>query len=327
MPSKILMIFLCVSLTWLAGLAPALADDAPVAKDEQPVIELPSEVSLRPVFKVGQWARYDFWTLRSQSVQVNVAGKSQSRSNRMEMNGQMTWRVSRISPDGSSTCEMTIDYMTMTMTSDDGQSQTIDTRKGRSGDSPVDGMLRAMAGKTVAVEVGSDGTIGRVKGVEAIARAMPEGLNAPDDLDFAETASDLATLVAAPPEAQVGSHWKCKQRWNHPMGKVDQNWSYTLDSVGLVEGVPLAVVSGNATLKLDVDTSKFAGKPVRPDIRMTDGSCSTQVMFDLDRHEAVGRNTTSSSRVSTKISFSGRSLSTLMDETVQSQVLRTAEGE
>lgn len=287
-------------------------------------------VDLRPQFVAGRWARYEFWVVRQQDNTTSAQGQTRSGQTRIEMTGELLWSVDRVAGDGSATCTMTLSWMTADLTLPSGERQRNDSRRPRGENEATHQMLRAMADVPLTVDVAADGSILAVRGVDAMQRRAPEGVTVPDELDFIETCTDLATLVAAPAQARVGDTWSTQFVWNHPFGKLRHDVRYALDSVGVVEGIPLATVSGSAKLKLDVDPSKLPGanQPDGPkvNVRMTRGSFSTQVQFDLDRHEAVGRNTVQETQVRVTISFMGRQATSTTDEVIQSQVLRIAEG-
>ena len=58
---------------------------------------------------------------------------------------------------------------------------------------------------------------------------------------------------------------------------------------------------------------------------MTDGQIVTQVMFDLQRREAVGRNTMESRVIEIDVRGPQQSFKRTIDEQIHSQVLRVAE--
>jgi hypothetical protein len=105
-----------------------------------------------------------------------------------------------------------------------------------------------------------------------------------------------------------------------------QDWTYELVGVETIEGVSVAVVEGVGRLKLEPDLSSLPAQGPRPTIRLTDGSASNRVLFDLSRGEAVGRD----SRLQTNVSIDmalpdGRRLSQRVDETIRGQVWRVEE--
>jgi hypothetical protein len=58
---------------------------------------------------------------------------------------------------------------------------------------------------------------------------------------------------------------------------------------------------------------------------MKNGSATTQIMFDLSRGEAVGRNSTQRTVINATLSFQGRSMTQTVEESSQSQSLRISE--
>jgi len=60
-------------------------------------------------------------------------------------------------------------------------------------------------------------------------------------------------------------------------------------------------------------------------LQMKKGVAKTQIMFDLSRGEAVGRNSVQTTVIEAKLTHNGQTVTRIMDETIQSQVLRIAE--
>ena len=100
---------------------------------------------------------------------------------------------------------------------------------------------------------------------------------------------------------------------------------YTLDAVDHVEGVDIATVSARATLELEPDMSKFPENAPQPQIDLTEADFSSQIMFDLSRHEAVGRDTVENRTVTMTMDVGDLSIVTTMKEKIHSQVLRIEE--
>ena len=146
--------------------------------------------------------------------------------------------------------------------------------------------------------------------------------------DFMESANDLATLAKAPMTAAVNDSWNAKFIWNHQLGQMHQSMRYTLQSVEEIEGIPLATVVGVAQLEMKPDNDRLgaeAGQGPEVRTRMTDGSFETQVMFDLQRHEAVGRNTIEYHQFQIDIQWPQQTVTRTVDEQIHSQILRIDE--
>lgn len=286
---------------------------------------------LRPRFVQGRGARYEFWTLRDQDITLNLNGQSQAATTRMEVTGQATWAVERVKPDGSASCVMTLDWIVVTLTTADGATLNNDSRRASGDSEQIHQMLRAMAGVPVRIDVAADGTIRGAAGVEAVRRRAGADLRVPDELDFMETAADLATIPVAPAQALPGRSWDYAALWNHDMGKLQAQTRYALVGVEEIAGIPVATVAGASSLRLEPDMSKFPktgpdGSPApRIDIKLTAGKAATQVLFDLQRHEAVGRNTTQETQIETRVRYQSQAITRTSREFVQSQALRLDE--
>lgn len=287
-------------------------------------------VSLRPKWEEGQTSTYHFWTTRTQSQTVSARGQTRSNETRVATEGDVTWRVERAKPDGSYTCAMTLDWMTADLTAADGTVYSNDSRRSTGDLEPYHNLLRAMAGVPLTVEVAADGRITGVSNVAAM-RQRFKGEEFPiEDLDFIESATDLATIAGAPAQLRSGGSWNIDFRWTHELGHIEQDTTYRLVGVEDIEGIPVATVEGEARTRLDVDPSELpeqqAGGPTF-DVRLVDSDYEAQVMFDLVRHEAVGRNSVDTRTIETTIRLpqGAGTITQRTVETIHSQTLRIAE--
>jgi hypothetical protein len=301
------------ALTLLAAFtASAFAQDAPQL------------VNLRPDWRVGQRSRYEVWTLRQQNISISLAGQTQTVDSTLETTGQITWTVKRLRPDGAATCEMLIDWLTIT-TAAQGQKQVADSRKSQSDNPMLHELLKALTGSPLTIEVAPDGTITKVAGTDAMRRKTETPELVPEDLDFIESASDLATLVGPPPQLHIGGAWNTDFKWTHELGFLHQKMNYSLQSVETIEGIPIATVDGQAKTSLEVDRSKLGQDAPPVDAKLSDTSYQSQILFDLSRHEAVGRNTAESRTLNVTVRLPQNTITRRMTETIRSQTLRIAE--
>lgn len=283
---------------------------------------------LRPRFVEGHRSRYEIWSLREQTQSVTVAGQSRDFETRFEIEGQVTWTVQSVSSNGKAVCVMTMDWITTRLEGPDGRTVQSDSRRAQGEPESMHQLMRAMTGMPVTVQVGADGSILAVRGVEAIRRRAPQDSDVPDELDFEESASDLATLCGAPPSIAAQDGWNVGFTWNHQLGKMHQSMRYTLQGVEEIEGIPIATVTGQAKLRLEPDQKRLAeaadrGWPVR--VRLTGGLVHTQVLFDLQRFEAMGRNTIETRHVEMNIQAPNQPITRTIDEQIHTQVLRVGE--
>jgi hypothetical protein len=101
--------------------------------------------------------------------------------------------------------------------------------------------------------------------------------------------------------------------------------THTLTSIEEIAGIPVANISSTAKLRIEVDRSKFPQGGPQVDVRLIKGEAVSQVMFDLSRHEAVGRNGVQETVVEARLSANGQTMTRLMSETIRGQALRIAE--
>ena len=283
------------------------------------------DINLRPKFVAGRTTKYEVWSLRKQSIAMSFMGESQKMESVLETQGEVTWRVDRVNADGSATCTMTLNWLTATSKSTDTEPIQVDSRKATGDNAMMHELVKAMSGAPIAVEVAADGTVTKVKGVDAIHAKLADAENAPDELDFQETAADLATITAAQETIAMGRNWKHAAAWNHELGKMHHDTTYTLDGVEQVADIPIATVTGVAKLRLDLDKDKLPADGPKLDVKLKSGQATTQIMFDLSRGEAVGRNSTMTTNIEARLTHNGQTLTRIMDETVQSQSIRIAE--
>ncbi len=283
---------------------------------------------LRPQWVEGQRATYAFWTARLQTRSMTMPnGQSRQASTHYETDGEVTWVVESVRADGGATCTMTMDWITVSLTDPEGKTLNMDSRRA-SGDVPrFQKLLKAMAGAPITVTVNPDGTIAKVSGTDAIRRKAEEPDDVPEDLDWLESATDLATVPGAPPQLRVGGTWKQDFRWTHDEGHLLHDVTYTLADVEDVAGIPLATIEGRGTLKLDPKPLDLPPEAPPVNRKLTAGQVTTQILFDLQRYEAVGRNTTQEDTITTTVRLpQGQgTITQSVTTTIQSQALRVRE--
>lgn len=279
-------------------------------------------VDLRPLFIPGRTARYQVWTLRQLVRSTNTGRESQTRA---EIHGEVTWSVEKVRPDGSAICVMTINWLTIKVLRPNRPIEVNDSRLD-SGDTEVTyRLLTAMTGVPLTFEASANGDVLSISGTETIRDEVGEQGNAPKDLDFIESATDLALVATAPGAAQIHDQWSSQFTWSHEMGRIHHDMVYTLSAVEELAGIKVATVTGEASLMLEVDDSSFPDEGPAPDIQLTEGQVKTRILFDLSRHEAVGRNTVEDRTIRIKLDLGGRQFLTVVQERIHSQVLRIAE--
>ncbi len=305
----------------------AQAPGAPGARGE-----MAEAIDFRPLWEAGQTTRYEFFTRLERSIDARMGDRGQVQTTRQDVTGEVTWTVNRVNPDGSTSNTMILDWMTIEASaSAGGESSTTqaDSRRPTTGDAkPMYDLLAAMAGVPLTVELAPDGHVTRLTGTAAIRARTDNPDFVPSDLDFEETASDLAALPFAPTRpVAAGVTWEAAFRWDHELGKMNQAWTWTFDRVEPMAGVDVAVVKGRARLKLDVqppDDLPPGAPPVS--VKLLDASAQSAVYFDPSRHEAVARHMVTTERIRASVPFpDGRTFTRTMTETATSQLLRIAE--
>lgn len=312
-----------VTVTMSIWLVAAVAlGDTDVQAPEQDVA-----LRLRPRWVEGRRTRYEGWTQRRQSMSMSFNGQNRTAETLIEVRNEMTWTVDRVKSDGSASCTVVIDWMTFSFTGADGQTQAVDSRRASGEPEMIHRLAKAIARLPVKIEMAADGSVISANGAEAIKRRMNGEGSVPDDRDFMETAHELAAIAGAPAEPQVGSKWDAAFAWRHEMGTLHQAMRYTVSSEEDVAGIPIATVTGRASLKLELDPSKLppTGGP-KLDVKLQNGSVETQIMYDIQRGEAVGRNTLQQTTIDVRIRFPNyMTMVRTINETLQSQTLRLSE--
>jgi|GEM_PF-883414 len=306
---------------------PATTQPAAPEQPAAPAINVEA-INLRPMFVQGRTSRYEIWSHKVQDVTMRMGPNQRQASRTTQLKGEISWTVQTVRPDGSATCVMTFEYLTLEMTDSSGDRVFIDSRHARSDNEMMHTFLRAMTGVALRMEVSPEGTPLAVSGTQGIRQKMGSlpAEAAPDDLDFIENASELATLPGAPETLAVGGNWAMNYQWKHEMGHLKHDAQYVLSDVQEIAGIPIAIVDQTARLQLIPDYSKLPQGGPKVDIRQLAGTYQRQVMFDLQRHDTVGSNTTSSLTVEVRITLPNNQVITrTIVESAQEQVLRIAE--
>lgn len=284
-------------------------------------------VNLRPKLTEGRESRFEVWGKRDSTVTMSAQGESQTMSNTLESTSEIVWRVDRVNADGSAVCRMIYQWFAMSISDSEGNTYAVDTRTGTADEAvrPLLDIFNAVINQPLTVNIDARGRISSLQGVDAIAAALNDPESAPKEKDFLNTARQLAIMEGAPESCSIGDSWANAFDSSHDMGTLKYDMRYQLDAVQEMEAIPVAVVSGTGRVTLEVDRSDLPDD-ANIDVRQREGTAESQVVFDLDRGEVVGRNSTT--RTAVNVSFSPIpeiTISQEMQRQDQSQVLRVEE--
>ena len=299
------------------------ADSAPAEQ-----AETAASHDLRPRFVEGRTSQYEFWGKRTTTSSTTMPWGERTMQRKMDSKGRMLWEVEQVKEDGSATCVMTLEWLTITMTQDEREPVTIDSREEPDDDDRIAKRIATFVGKPLRCEVGEDGTVRSVSGVDAIREDLEQIQNAGgpvDDAMFLEQAATLATIPGAEAALELQSTWQSTNIWPRDYGKISEPMEYRLNSAEHLSGIPIVTVNGQADLTFEPDEEKLAGGRVT--IQMTEGRSTTQIMFDTQRHEVVGRNALETLRLEITAQTERISISSVIEENIQSQMVRVAESE
>ncbi|XAM01572.1 hypothetical protein OT109_09270 [Phycisphaeraceae bacterium D3-23] len=331
MPTKTLRL-LTPFLLALFALAPAsiaAAQDAP---------------SLRPQWAAGQSARYMTWSQEISATTLTAQGESQTLTTTVVSEGEQTWTVESVEPDGTSICKLETHFIEATLTleadsSPDGpQTITISSRNPTGDAEAYDRLIKAMVDHPLTYRVAPDGSIQSVTGGQQIRDALGELAElASDDDELMQQAEAMATLPGIPAGLAVGGTWNdndtnttqvpvVPQMIELP-GTIASVVTFTFQEVGEIEGVPVATVTSQTRSELEVDTSELPAElPVA--VQLVESTSAGETILDLTRHEIVASH--GQSRRVIRATLTGPDGQTLTSETTttsQGQSLRIAEDE
>lgn len=326
-----------------ASLAVALQNqpsEPGAAQAQAAALDPAAPADLRPKWTVGQTARYSFWNRTQKQETAQVLGRVQSETTTYLSEGEVGWKVDAINADGSTTCTMTLRSIKFTITAGENDPVVIDSANPTADQQVFNDLVIAMTTTPLIVTVAADGSIASVTGIEAMktaagAQAVEADL-VPEERDFVETASELATLVAAPAQATPGQTWTTQHTWNHdaviPGTDTIGDWdtTYTYNQAALIAGVPIATIKTQSDIDLKVDLSKLPEQSPDIDVQIQDAKGKGEILFDLSRNETVARNDSMAYSADITISPPNPQMPPIkiaVKQSSQSQLLRIAEGQ
>jgi hypothetical protein len=280
---------------------------------------------LSPQFTAGQSARYEFWTQIRQQAKLKIGQRTQDADATQLFTGEMSWAIDRVLLDGGAVATMTIDWVKAEATQGD-TTVVSDSRQGSSDSPALHQLLKAISQVPLTVTMNDDGTIKEIEGMAAMKRKTKAPDQLPDELEFIETAADLAVLMHGPSQIDVGDTFDADFKWKHELGFMHEDWRYTFERVESMNGIEVATVSGQAKLRLEVDESQRPAGAPPLSARLADGDLETQILFDLSRNEVLARTTTRREHIIASVKLpDGGAFQRDMKEDVTTQLLRIGE--
>lgn len=286
-------------------------------------------INLRPKWKPGHTAIYEIWSQRDRNESMTFNGQTRSAGYQITTTGQVTWKVLNVKADGSSTCTMTTDWLKIERKGEEGPDLVGDSRKG--GDNPMAKFVKALAGESVTIEVSPDGVIDSIKGVDKITKKGDNPEAMPSENDWIAMASSMATLPGAPDKLKIGGKWSKQDTWEgEPLlgpTPIDRDTTLTtkLESVGEMEGVPVATLSQTEKFKLSFDKSDLPDDALPIKLKVNKANSEADTFFDLDLGEVVARLDRSEATITMTVTLpQGRgALVRTVKRNDQGQILRT----
>ena len=255
-----------------------------------------------------------------------AAGKRKEAGTIIASSGRIKLTIDSVTPDGAATGTLVYEWITINITGPDGTTKKNDSRS--SGEiPPLQNLIQSIAGEPITVTFNAEGEATGLSGLDNIESKLENKKAMPQKRDFLETARILMGIPDAPAQASVGTRWSEQFTGSHQMGSMDYDTTWTLDSVGQLGDVPIPVasISGQSRMTLDVDRSKMPANAPPVQVQMTNSENQSQIWFDLQLGEIVGRNNVSTNTVTASMSVGTQTLTQTTTERSTEQFLRVAE--
>jgi len=299
------------------------------AQDENLVANTPPEsFDLRPHWIEGQSARYSFNTARHEQVDMTFQGNERSAESLFKSRGEATWEVESVEEDGSAVVSMTYDWLVLEYESSEGPNQVFDSREPRQKDEPLSHLVHDISSHTFEMHYEPDGSIDEIRGVDELINQaeMPDLM--PDERDFYESFTGLICPPKAPQDARLGDSWEDQYVWNHRVGEMKYDTTYTVANYELIEGIPVVTILAEADLELIPDPEKMPAPPdARVRAKLEEGNMTVTSLYDLSRQEIVGQHESKTTVYTLKLSSADINLTQRLTTNVQSQTIRIEEVE
>lgn len=309
--------FVLVAMAMLFISLSPFMPSAATATDDEPT-------NLQPQFEEGRVARYTIWTRRDSNVEMDFGGQSHAFDRATVAEGEVTWTIEKVNGDGSARCGMVIDWLVVTVTNPDGREIVADSRKSSSESPPLHEAVKALSNSAITFDVDAHAVITQVDGLQHVQRKLKDlPKDAFTETDLIETAYDLAIVGNAPAAAMPGDTWAHKLDRTHEVGTFHVAMDYRLAGTEWIEGQTIANIEGEGKFRFDPGNE---AKEAKVDVSLRDAEAREQIMWDMHRHEVVGRNESRRYTLAMKIPIGDRGTARqTMTETVQNQSLRIDE--
>lgn len=286
--------------------------------------EKPTGYNLAPKWTTGQTSRYNTTSTKLSTVKIEQLNRTVEQ--KVVSNATIKWTVTQANPDGGGTAEMIVENMSMAMTGPDGKTVEIDKNASEPRFANAVKIINAIIGSPLTVNVDANGTVTSVDGYQAIrSKAEIEKENTLDETEFKETAVDLAALSGGAPNRKAGDTWNTTNTWNHQMGKLTYNTTYTLAGVEKLADIPVAMINSEAKIDFQLVLPERPEGAPEVSVEMLEASQNSQLMFDLSRNELVGVNTNKTLVFQSTMSLGPRTINQNITEKVNSQIIRISE--
>ena len=174
----------------------------------------------------------------------------------------------------------------------------------------------------MTVHLDANGEVTKIDGLDAMKSKLDNPDIFPEEREFAESARSLTGLVNAPDSATPGSKWTEQFDAKHQTGTMSYDTTWELDQIEELEGIPVASITGQSKLKLEVDRSDVPPNAPPIDVQLANANSEAQVWFDLDRGQVVGSNIVTETTITLSVNMGARSLNQTTTERDQDQVWR-----
>lgn len=282
----------------------------------------PQTYDLGPHFITPRTTRYEFWEHHATTMRlVGPHGEKETETTVM-IEGHVIWRVEDVNADGGATCVLTMPWISATFQVADQRERKVDTRDDDGGEDPMMRWFRTLVETPRVYEMNPDGSVGRFNSLDAVHSAVGEGGELIDEEVFIEEGSSTATLPGASEQTVLNAEWERREVWSRNYGgiasKTNHTMQFRLGSVESVADIPVATVTGSGSIEVNLESDEI-------DLTSSHGEAESKIMFDMDRHEVVARNSVETVHLEVTMTFDQFTITQIVDERTHGQLLRIEE--